>query len=121
SAAWQAIAAVFGGPTTCQTELYAPAGAEAIRCRDCGTDWPVAERRAWLLQHSRDYLLTAAELCRALPHLLGRPLNVKTVRTWATGGRLTERGRTDDGRPLYQVGEVTDLALRTAQRHRQPS
>lgn len=109
---------VYAGPCdVCGAELYGRLAATVIVCRVCGTEYDVAVRRAWLLEAAADTLLTAAELSRALPGLLDRPLSVKTVRTWAATGRIVAHGVTATGFELYRVSEVSALAQETPQRH----
>lgn len=119
---------LYAGPCTtpgdngvpCAADLETRPGARLIRCRACGAEHDAQHRRDWLLQSAERQLLTATELSRALPLLLGRELNVNTIRTWANppNQRLVAHGATIEGWPLYQVGEVITLALATPMRDR---
>lgn len=100
----------------CPGELYAVAGAKYVRCPVCGTDYYVADRRAWLLAAAQDALLTAAELSRALPNLLDQQLSPGTIRSWASRGQLAAHATDREGRPLYRVGDVVDLVANQTRR-----
>ncbi|MCA1675378.1 MAG: hypothetical protein LC799_25400, partial [Actinobacteria bacterium] len=111
---------VYGGPCDeCTSDLYAHGDAMHFTCPNCGTIYGFEQRRTWLLTATADSLLTATEASRALAGLLGRPLSANTVRTWATTGRLASHG-THQGRPLYRVGDLVELARTTPTRHRRP-
>ena len=83
----------------CEADLETRPGARLIRCRTCGAEHDAQHRRDWLLQSAERQLLTATELSRALPLLLGRELNVNTIRTWAKppNQRLVPHGSCLDG------------------------
>jgi hypothetical protein len=103
------------------TDLYArTANATTVRCRVCGTEYDLDQRRQWLLKSAEDYLLTSAEMSRALSGLLDEELSASTVRGWVSGKRLVVRGylhhdqvvleRIDPSdRPLLRVGDVLEL------------
>jgi hypothetical protein len=127
----------YAGPCDpeCGGDVYGRPGNAFARCNTCSAEYPAAARRDWLLKASSDYLVTAAEASRALPDLLGRPLNVKTIRTWHNTGRLVMRGRDRDpdeldvgqaheddqrGAPLHRLGDIVELAVTTATRERGP-
>lgn len=95
---------------TCDGDVYGRAGAEKGACRTCGAEVKQAERRAWLDDVVREHVFTARDIADA------HGLNVKTIRTWAERGQLAEHGHDRDGRPLYRVGEVLDLAAESAAR-----
>jgi hypothetical protein len=95
---------------TCDGDVYARDGAPVGRCRTCGAEVSTAERRAWLDGEVRARAFRAAEIAQAYD------INVNTIRTWAGRDRLTAHGYDRDGRPLYNVGEVLDLAAADAAR-----
>lgn len=99
--------------TLCEADLHTRPGSKLIRCRECGAEHDAQHRRDWLLASAEQQLLTATELSRALPELLGRELKVNTIRTWAGSGRIVPHGVTVEGWPLYKVGEVIALAFAT--------
>ena len=111
--------------TTCERDLYVTPGAEIAVCPDCGTEWPVAERREWLLSIVHDEHVTYAEASRALSWLVGQALPASTIRTWVSRHQLgvarylhrrpgvrpiyvTERQSPSD-QPLVRVGDVITL------------
>lgn len=51
---------------TCLEDLYARHGASEVTCKVCGTEHPVAERRAWLLEQARDRLFTVQEAAQMM-------------------------------------------------------
>lgn len=104
----QVVAAVFGDPPRCQTELYARPGAKVIRCPDCGTAHQTEDRQQWLLDSARE-VLAHAELIGRAATALGKPITPSRIRSYAARGRIAERGTDHAGRPLYQVGEVLDV------------
>lgn len=102
----------YAGPCDeCGTDLYASPKAAEVKCQNCQHTYPIAERRAWLLGHVEEMLLTAAEMSRALPTLLQREVTSATVRGWAHRGKLTPYppDPSDPRCPLYRVGDVVDL------------
>lgn len=97
----------------CDAELYAAPGAEHITCRQCGTNWDVADRRKWLLAEAEDALAYAELIAQALS-ALGQPLKGDRVRKWVERQRLVAHGTDLQGRPLYRVGDVIDLLTEDA-------
>jgi hypothetical protein len=102
----------YTGPCEeCGADLYAHLRASHVACRNCPQTYPIEQRREWLLTQAEDRLLTAAEMSRALPGLLRKPLTASMIRGWAHRDRLTaypplpERPRD----PVYRVGDVLDL------------
>lgn len=112
----------YAGPCEeCTTDLYARAAhATTVRCRVCSQEYDLDDRRQWLLRSAEDYLLTSAEMSRALSGLLDEELSASTVRGWVSHRRLIVRGylhhdqvvaeRIDPSdRPLIRVGDVLEL------------
>lgn len=114
----------------CDQDLYVPAFdtgrlPNTVICRtlDCGAEYPIAERRAWLLEQAYDRLLTAAEMSRCLGELFpGRPINPPVIRQWASRGiRVTGLDQPVKlakhlphhadrwHRPRYHVAEVVQI------------
>lgn len=111
----QVKTAIFGpGPLTslgpceeCEHALRSTALQKVMSCPRCGREYNVIERRRLLLDRARGTLLTAAELSRVMPELLGdqlRELKVDRIYKWASRGRLSQR----PGR-RYSVGDVLEL------------
>jgi hypothetical protein len=112
---------VYVGPCEdCDKDLYAHPRAAEVECRtpDCGAIYPIEARRRWLLGKAEDQLRTAAELSRALPELLQRPLTASMIRAWAHQGRIVKhpplQNRPND--PLYSVKDVIDICNEEAER-----
>lgn len=105
----------LGYDRECGTDLYAREHGDTVTCPECGADYPLTERRAWLLEQAADQLLPARELSRAVDGL-GVPINRNTLDSWRRRGRLTSHGHTPDGHDLYRVGDVVQLARAAAER-----
>ena len=99
----------------CGTDLYARPDRDAIKCPTCGTEVPVAERRAWLLDQAEDILLPANELARAIDGL-GIPVTANTVKSWVRRKQLVAYGATPAGAATYRVGDVLALVREAARR-----
>lgn len=125
-----------GKPVTCQEPLYATdhrmltqrttdaTGKEQIvehicmqcafvRCRTCGTNHDVKERRHALLEAARDYLVTTTEACRAIATYADGNLKEATVWKWKERGRVIARGHTTENgtrQDLFRLGDLMDLA-----------
>lgn len=93
----------------CPADLHARPGATYATCRDCGTRHAVAQRRDWLDETARGYSYTATEIQRAYG------IRANTISVWAHRGRILATGEVD-GRPVYPLGEVLDLAASEAGR-----
>jgi hypothetical protein len=114
----------------CEGDVYARDGAPAGHCRTCGATVDTGERRAWLDAEVRSRAFRAAEIASAYG------INVKTIRSWATErqarfdhsgtqveaarpAKLHVHGWDRDGRPLFLVGDILDLAAADAARREQ--
>lgn len=97
------------GPA-CEGDVYGRVGAKTGACRTCGAEVAQDERRAWLDGEVRSRAFRAVEIAQAYG------VNVNTIRSWAARGHLVEHGRDRDERPLYNVGDVLDLAVADAHR-----
>jgi hypothetical protein len=94
----------------CEGDVYARDGAASGRCRTCGAEVDTAERQAWLDAEVRSRAFRAAHIAEAYG------IRPNTIRKWAERGKLTAHGTDRDGRPLYNVGDVLDLAVADAAR-----
>ncbi|MCF7550990.1 hypothetical protein [Pseudonocardia sp. WMMC193] len=97
----------LGPCDTCGRALGAAAGQAAVTCPGCGAVYDVPTRRRALLSEAKEQLLTATELSRVMPELLGdqlAELKTERIRKWASRGRLVQR----PGR-RYRVGDVLTL------------
>lgn len=112
---------------TCEGDVYGVAGAQTGRCRTCGATVDQAERRQWLDDEVRERAFTAKDIADAYG------INVKTIRSWAAErqarwdhsgtlvqparqAKLREHGHDRDGRSLFLIGDVLDLAAADAAR-----
>lgn len=111
----------YAGPCVpaCGGEVYGRPDGTIAKCNECDAEYDLAQRRQWLLNAAQDYLVTAAEASRALPDMLGRPLSVKTIRTWMNTGRLASIASNEG--PLHRVGDIVHLAVVTRMRRRGPT
>jgi hypothetical protein len=110
----------YAGPCTalveageCRTDLYARDTGDSVTCRECGTEYPLTERRAWLLEQAEDRLLPAAEMARAVDGL-GVPVSAATIASWKRRGRITVHP--GPGVDLFRVGDVRALVEANARR-----
>jgi hypothetical protein len=102
-----------GTPTddgACRTDLYTAAHAATAKCRTCGTEAVVADRRRQNEALARGYAYTAAEIAAAYPEI-----RADRIRQWASRGRILPVGE-HEGRPTYDLGEVLDRAAQEAAR-----
>jgi hypothetical protein len=111
---------VEGETAVCGADLYARPGRSVMVCR-CGAEYDVAGQRSLALDRAGDQLLSATEISRALPGLLGRPVTAAQVRGLAHRGRLAQyEPHPLDVRcsPRYRVGEVADVIAELASEER---
>lgn len=103
----------------CEEPLYAPARADQMTCRACGSEHDLDARREYLLMAAREQLITAAEASRALPGLLGEEITASAIRGYAHRGAITQyppapnvpKGPNGKRPPLYKVGQIVDAVL----------
>jgi hypothetical protein len=93
----------------CTGDVYGRQGHDTARCRSCGAEVDVADRKAWLDETVRETLFRAVYIADAYS------INVNTIRSWYARGRLASHGE-EDGKPTFRVGEVLDLAAADALR-----
>jgi hypothetical protein len=91
------------------TELYAEPGAETVRCPRCNAEYSIDARRAWLLAAAEDQLAHAELIGRAAP-ALGIDITPSMIRNYADRGRIVAKSTDLQGRPLYRVGDVIQVA-----------
>lgn len=101
----------------CDRDLYATPGDSNVRCPQCRTSHPVAQRRSILLAEARDTelpLRTVAHVCVTL--LDDEPSVqrfIERLNNWIQRGTLVWSGN-DGGTRLYRVGDILDLMARHA-------
>jgi hypothetical protein len=99
----------------CEGDIYARVYADgtvakAGACRTCRATVATDERTAWLDAEVRGHAFRAAEIGNAYG------IRANTIRVWADRGLLVAHGHDRDGRPLFNVGDVLDLAAGDAAR-----
>lgn len=110
-------------PPLCPYELYANPDKPNIRCRACGTEHDVAERRSFLLQEAKDVVVTATEAAHALiawtDYDGSEKKLVDLIYRWRDRDRLEVQDVTSlqgRDRHLYRLGDIQDLLVEHAQR-----
>jgi len=99
----------YAGPCNiCRKDLYVREGSGVVECRPCGMTYDMAGRREWLLEAAEDRLERAGFIARAVSDL-GSSISADRIRKWAERGRLVPHATDGLGRPLYRVGDVTEL------------
>jgi hypothetical protein len=98
---------------TCQGDLWVSPGLPYVQCPRCQMRHDVEERKAWLARVVEDSLATATEISRAV-HLLDRPVTASMIWKYAHRKRLTSRGQTSRGEPLYRIGDVLAVLRETS-------
>lgn len=99
----------------CGVDLYARPDAPKVRCRECGAEYDVAARKAWMLDAIEDALFPAAHAAHVLTSL-GWPCTGERIRQWASRGRVVAHGTDGQGRPVYRVGELRVLLVEAHER-----
>jgi hypothetical protein len=102
----------YAGPcATCGQPLYVKAGKTTVTCKLHDPPWTgdVEERREWMLSEVAGRLAHAAAAVHVLS-LLDVKITAVQVTRWKQAGRLVQRGRDVEGRTLYRIGDLIDLA-----------
>lgn len=99
---------------TCKWVLWAIAGSATVTCQGCRTEHDATARRETMIESSRHELYTATQCAQALT-TVEIPVTPGLISKWAhrlVQGRpkLPIAGYTTDGRPLYRLGDVRDVA-----------
>jgi hypothetical protein len=106
---------IYAGPCDeCGRDLYAKPDAITVACScidDNGqrTRYEVTERRNRMLSQVEDQLAHSVAMSSLLG-LLGVRVPAPTIRYFAQKGRITEKGRDKNNRPLYRLGDVRKVA-----------
>lgn len=95
----------------CPDDIYGLPNRATARCRTCGAEVDVDDRRGYLLKAVEDEVRTVLELSRALPKLIGREVSVDTLKGRIRRGSLGPRRKNARGHALYRVGDVIDLLI----------
>jgi hypothetical protein len=97
----------------CEEPLYGRLGAGKATCRTCGAQHGVDQRIQERHDLAHSYTYTAAEI----EHAYGGVILASTIRQWRKRGLLTVHGEAD-GRRLYAIGEVLQVAATAKERQR---
>lgn len=101
----------YAGPCdVCGTDLLAAAHLEAVTCRECGAEYWVADRQAWMRDRLDDHLTWAANAVHLLASpVYGLEVTPKMISRWVESKRLPAHGVDAKGRTLYRVGDIAKL------------
>lgn len=100
---------------TCTEELWAAKGADEVRCRVCGTEHAVAERRAWLLQQAADMLVTSTEAARFIGEVGRITVTEARIRGYLhRGAKLAYRPPVEAKR--FRLGDLLQVVLDEGER-----
>jgi hypothetical protein len=124
----------------CEALLFASVDVESVKCRACEAVYTVEARRSLLVAFAQDAELPLPVIARALPWLAAVEVRPSTVRNWRLAKLdrrptfvVTSRGVAQprrlrkppmllpravdaEGRELFRVGDVIDLAVAAAER-----
>lgn len=100
----------------CQGDVKA-VGNRAPRCETCKATHDHEERMEWIWAIAEDQLVPASVAAGALS-AWGSEIKPDLIRTWASRGRIAQRGKDRHGRPVYRFGECRALALAAVRRRR---
>jgi hypothetical protein len=93
----------YVGDVPCETPLYGRLGASKATCRTCGAEHVPDQCIQERVELAGQYTYTAAEIADAYP-----ALRANTITKWYGRGLLVNHGT--EGRPLYDVAEVLQVA-----------
>jgi hypothetical protein len=86
----------------CTEPLRAVKGSVTTTCRTCGAQWPVQERREWMMGQAVHVEVTAMEATRVLP------IEVRRITDWVARGHLDPVGLRGS-KPVYALAHVQRL------------
>lgn len=94
----------------CEGDVYGIRGAKVGRCRTCKAEVGQDDRQAWLDGEVRNWAFRASEIEEAYG------IKANLIRQWATPARglIQIHGHDRDGRALYLLSHVLDVAATQA-------
>jgi hypothetical protein len=98
---------------TCDGSVYGRLGAPKATCKTCEAEYDQDQRIRERAELAHSYTYTAAEI----EHAYGGVILASTIRQWRKRGLLTVHGEAD-GKRLYAIGEVLQVAATTKERQR---
>lgn len=100
---------IYAGPcNTCGADLLARPGARIVVCRPCSLEYDIGPRLEWMQRKVEDQLAHSVAMSGML-NQLGVIVPASTIRYFAQKKRITERGRDQNNRPLYRIGDVLEI------------
>jgi hypothetical protein len=99
---------------TCTEELWAPPAAREVQCTVCGTEYVVAERRAWLLELAADRLVTVREAAQWVGAIGRIAVTEAAIRGYIHRDRIAYRAPTTLRR--IRLGDLLDVVLDDAEK-----
>lgn len=98
------------GLAPCDGDIYGVRGGLRGRCRTCGAEIAQDDRQAWLDGEVRNWAFRASEIEEAYG------IKANLIRQWATPARglIQIHGHDRDGRALYLLSHVLDVAATQA-------
>jgi hypothetical protein len=103
----------YVGDVPCDGGVYGRLGAAKAKCKTCEAEYDQDQRIRERHDLAHSYTYTAAEI----EHAYGGIILASTIRQWRKRGLLTVHGEAD-GRRLYAIGEVLQVAATTKERQR---
>ncbi len=101
------------GLAPCPEPLYGRLGAAKAKCKTCEAEYDQDQRIRERQDLAHSYTYTAAEI----EHAYGGVILASTIRQWRKRGLLTVHGEAD-GKRLYAIGEVLQVAATAKERQR---
>jgi hypothetical protein len=98
-----------GRTVTCLEEIWASPSATEVQCRVCGTEWEIAERRAWLLKKAEDMIVTIADASTYLGDIGNIRVTQASIRGYVHRKRLMYRAPIEAKR--IRLGDLLALLL----------
>jgi hypothetical protein len=100
---------------TCHAELWARPTAGELRCRDCGYEHNVANRRLDMLDMARDLIVTPREAARYIGEVGGIGIGEQRIRNYVDRKRITARP-SSDGAMKIRLGDLLVVILDDGER-----
>lgn len=105
------------GPCTttgCETPLHAHEGDTETNCPTCGYTFAITTLRKYRVTEALGHDGTPLRAAQAVRYLNSKGVKVTTkdVENWVNWGHLTETGRDDKGRRLYNLQDIYTRAAR---------
>lgn len=103
-----------GRQVTCLAEVWARRSASEVQCKVCGTEHPVAERRAWLMVKAKDMIVTVKDAAGYLGEVGDITVSEASIRGYLHRGRLAYRAPVEAKR--FRLGDLLDVVMDEGER-----